>query len=271
MKKAYTLVAATVLLALGTAASAQNLALVNGKPIPKARFDYMLEKIKASQKEEITPAHDEKIRAELREKMIGQEILAQEAQRRGVETQADYKTEMAFAKQSIMINTMFSEYAKKNKPTEAEARAEYDRAVAAMPPNGKEYHSRHILVDDEAQAKSLIAQIKKGAKFEALAQKYSKDPGSGKQGGDLGWVDPVTAGFVPEFTQALQALKKGQMTQTPVGSQFGYHIIKLDDIREPQAQIPPKFEQVEPQISQKLLNDKLQALQKSLVEKAVIK
>ena len=271
MKKAYTLVAATVLLALGTAASAQNLALVNGKPIPKARFDFMLERIMANQKEEVTPERAAQIRGELRDKMINQEILAQEAQRRSVETSAAYKTEMEFAKQSIMINTMFSEYARTNKPTEAETRAAYDKAVAAMTPTGKEFHSRHILVDDEKQAKSLIAQINKGAKFEALAQKYSKDPGSGKQGGDLGWVDPVTAGFVPEFTQALLELKKGQMTQTPVQSQFGYHIIKLDDIREPQAATPPKFEQIEPQISQKLMNDKLQAFQQSLLEKAVIK
>ena len=271
MKKAYTLVAATLLIAFGTAASAQNLALVNGTPIPKARFDFMMEKINSREKAPVTPERDAQIRSELREKMINQEILAQEAKRRSVETLPDYKTEMEFAKQSIMINAMFADFAKKNKPTEAEARAEYQKAVAAMTPTGKELHTRHILVDTEAQAKDLIAQIKKGAKFEALAKKFSKDPGSGKEGGDLGWVDPVTAGFVPEFTQALQALSKGQMTQTPVQSQFGYHIIKLDDIRDPQVQTPPPFEQVEPQISQKLLTDKMQAFQNSLQEKAVIK
>ena len=271
MKKAYTLVAATLLIAFGTAASAQNIALVNGKPIPKERFEFMMGKIVAQEKAPLTPERETQIRAELRDKMINQEILAQEAKRRGVEALPEYKMEMEFAKQSIMVNAMIMDFVKKNKPTEAEARAEYERAVAAMMPTGKEFHTRHILVDTEAQAKSLIAQIKKGAKFEALAKKHSKDPGSGKEGGDLGWVDPVTAGFVPEFTEALKGLSKGQMTQTPVQSQFGYHIIKLDDIRDPQVQKPPPFEQVEPQISQKLLSDKLQAAQKALHEKAVIK
>ena len=134
---------------------------------------------------------------------------------------------------------------------------------------GKEYKSRHILVDDEKLAKDLIAQLNKGAKFDALAKKYSKDPGSGAQGGDLGWADP--AGYVPEFANALKGLEKGKMTQTPVKSSFGYHIIKLDDIREGKKPEIPPYEQVKDRISQQMLSQKIQAYETGLREKASIK
>ena len=127
-------------------------------------------------------------------------------------------------------------------------------------------HLHHILVDNEAQAKDLIAKIKAGASFEDLAKQYSKDPGSGKNGGDLDWSSPQA--YVPEFGAAAQKLKKGEMTPEPVKTQFGWHIIRLDDSREI---APPPLEQVKPQIAQQIQQEKLQAFEEDLRKKAVVK
>ena len=122
-----------------------------------------------------------------------------------------------------------------------------------------EYHARHILVDSEDDAKKLIAQIKAGAKFEDLAKKNSKDTGSAENGGDLDWAKP--SAYVPEFSTALQGLKKGQMTDTPVKTQFGYHIIKLEDTRQAQF---PSFDEVKDKVKQQMEQVKLQEYQESL-------
>ena len=137
-------------------------------------------------------------------------------------------------------------------------KARYDDLVKGAGGN-REYHLHHILVSDEQQAKDLIAKIKAGAKFEDLAKQYSKDPGSGKNGGDLDWSDPKA--YVPEFAAAAQKLQKGQMTDTPVKTQFGWHIIRVDDIRDI---APPPLEQVKQQIAQQLVQQKLQAFEEGL-------
>ena len=152
---------------------------------------------------------------------------------------------------------------KKNPVTDAEVQAEYDKFVAANA--GKEYKARHILVEKEDEAKAIIASLKKGAKFEDIAKKQSKDPGSGANGGDLDWTNP--AGLVPEFSQAMIKLKKGETTQAPVKSEFGWHVIRLDDVRDAKA---PPLEQVKPQIQQELERRKIVELQKELRSKAKI-
>ncbi len=164
---------------------------------------------------------------------------------------------MELARQSIMIRELFEDFKKKNPVTDAEAKAEYDKFKAQA--TGTEYRARHILVENEDEAKALIAQIKGGAKFEDLAKAKSKDPGSGENGGDLDFAKPEN--YVPEFSKAMTALKKGEMTETPVKSQFGYHIIRLDDTREAQF---PDFEGVKPQIQQRLAQVKLQKFQEDL-------
>jgi len=189
------------------------------------------------------------------------EIFLQEAERRGLQGSADYKTQMEFARQSILIRALFQDFEKKSPTTEAEAKAEYDKIKAA---NGdKEYRARHILVEKEEDAKALIAQIKAGAKFEDLAKKNSKDPGSAENGGDLDWANP--GNYVPEFSQALTKLDKGQMTDTPVKSQFGYHIIKLEDVRSTQF---PGFDEVKGQIIQRQNQAKLAKFREDLKAKA---
>jgi peptidyl-prolyl cis-trans isomerase C len=167
------------------------------------------------------------------------------------------------ARQTILIRELFAEFQKNNPVSDADVKAEFDKFVATN--SGKEYRARHILVETEDQAKSILANLKKGAKFEDLAKKLSKDPGSGAKGGDLDWASP--GNFVKEFSQAMVALKKGQTTESAVKTQFGYHIIRLDDVREAQL---PKFEDVKPQILQQLQQAKMNAYQQELRAKAKV-
>jgi peptidyl-prolyl cis-trans isomerase C len=189
------------------------------------------------------------------------EIFAQEAEKRGIPASADFKAQMELARQSIMIRELFEDYRSKNPVSEDEAKAEYDKFKAQS--TGTEYHVRHILVEKEDEAKALIAQIKAGASFEELAKKNSKDPGSGANGGDLDFAKPES--YVPEFSAAMVKLKKGEMTETPVKTQFGYHIIRLEDTRVAPF---PAFEDVKAQIMQRLEQVKMSKYQEELRSKA---
>ncbi|MFP8833853.1 peptidylprolyl isomerase [Hydrogenophaga sp. XSHU_21] len=258
MKQSLSALTAAVLIASAPWAIAQNVAVVNGKPVPTTRVDALVKQIEASGR-----AVDDTVRAQIKEEVILREIFMQEAQKRGVANSAEFKNQMELARQTIMIRTLFAEYQKTDPVTDAEVKAEYDKFVAANA--GKEFKARHILVEKEADAKAIIANIKKGAKFEDIAKKDSKDPGSGANGGDLDWAP--AASYVPEFSQAMVKLAKGQMTDAPVQSQFGWHIIRVDDIRDAEL---PKFDEVKPQIVQQMTQQKLQKFQQGLREKAKI-
>ena len=160
------------------------------------------------------------------------------------------------------MRELFADFTKKNPVTEEDMKAEYD-AVKAKAGAEKEFRARHILVEKEDDAKALIAQIKGGAKFEDLAKKNSKDPGSAQNGGDLDWAQP--GNYVPEFSAAMTKLEKGKFTETPVKSQFGYHIIMLEDVRESKF---PSYDEVKPQIQQKLAQEKMAKFRDSLKSKA---
>jgi peptidyl-prolyl cis-trans isomerase C len=254
------LLAALAAAALGIAvpASAQNVAIVNGKPVPTARVE-MLQQQLAKAGRPISP----EMQGQLKDEVIAREIFMQEAQKRGLDATDDYKAQLELARQTILIRDLFADYQKKNPVTDAEVKAEYDKFVAAN--GGKEYKARHILVEKEDDAKKIIADLKKGAKFEDIAKKQSKDPGSGANGGDLDWAS--ASSYVPEFAQALTKLNKGQTTDVPVKSQFGWHVIRVDDIR--QAKLP-KLEEVKPQIAQQLQQQKLAQFQESLRKGAKI-
>jgi peptidyl-prolyl cis-trans isomerase C len=260
MKKQFlsALAAAALLAAVAPAALAQNVATVNGKSVPKSRVDALAQQVIRSGRQ-VTP----EMQGQLKDEVIAREIFSQEAKARQLDTTEDYKTQLDLAAQSILIRELFADFQKKNPVTDEEAKAEYDRFAGANA--GKEFKSRHILVEKEDQAKDIIAKLKKGAKFEDLAKKFSKDPGSGAKGGDLDWANP--SNFVKEFTEALIALGKGKFTETPVKSQFGYHIIRLDDTREAQL---PKFDDVKPQIMQQLQQQKMGKFQETLRAKAKI-
>ena len=247
--------ALTTLLAAG-AAQAQNVAVVNGKPVPKTRVDTLIQQAeKAGQK--VSP----EMQVQARDQVVLREIFAQEAERRGIQASADYRAQMDLARQSILIRQLFDDYKAKNPVTDEAAKVEYDKFKAQAA--GTEYRAAHILVEKEDEAKALIAQIKGGAKFDELAKKHSKDPGSGANGGDLDFAKPDA--YVPEFSKAMTALKKGEMTETPVKSQFGFHIIRLDDTREAQF---PGFDDVKGQIKQRLEQVLVQQFQEGLRSKA---
>jgi peptidyl-prolyl cis-trans isomerase C len=203
------------------------------------------------------------MQGQLRDEVIAREIFMQEADKQGLAQTDDYRNQMELARQSILIRELFSQYQKKNPVTDAEMKAEYDKFVAAN--SGKEYKARHILVEKEDQAKAILASLKKGGKFEDIAKKQSKDPGSGANGGDLDWAAPDS--YVPEFSQALTKLNKGQTTDAPVKTQFGWHIIRLDDVRTPQL---PAFDQVKPQLQQQMAQQKLGKYQEELRAKAKV-
>ena len=259
MKKQLLTIAAAALLALGTqSVLAQNIAIVNGKAVPKARLDALAQQV-AKAGRPVTP----EMQGQLREEVIAREVFMQEAEKQGLSASDDFKTQMELARQTILIRSLFADYQQKNKVTDAELKAEYDKFAAAN--GGKEYKARHILVEKEADAKAIIASIKKGGKFEDIAKKQSKDPGSGANGGDLDWANPSS--YVAEFTEAMLKLTKGQMTENPVKTQFGFHIIRVDDIRTAQL---PAFEELKPQISQQIEQQRLGAYQQGLREKAKV-
>ena len=261
--------AAVLAAALALPAMAQNVAIVNGKPIPKARLEALETQVKEQAENAGRPMPPD-IDKQLREEVIAREIFMQEAKRRGLDATPDFRAKMELMRQSVLIGELFADYQKHHPVTDADAKAEYDRVIKAQtpPPGAKEYKARHILVENEDDAKAIIAEIKKGAKFEDIAKKQSKDPGSGAQGGDLGWAN--ASGYVPEFAEALKKLDKGQMTDTPVKTQFGWHIIRLDDVRDAKAPQLPKFEDVKGQIVQQLQQQNLAKFRKELHDKAKI-
>ena len=246
--------ASTLMLPL--AAQAQNIAIVNGKAVPKARVDLLLQQAQRAG-QQVSP----EMQGMAKEEVVKREIFAQEAEKRGIAASADYKAQMELARQSILIRELFEDHKKKNPVTDAEAKAEYDKFKAQA--TGTEYRARHILVEGEDEAKALIAQIKGGAKFEDLAKDKSKDPGSGANGGDLDFAKPES--YVPEFGTAMAKLKKGEMTDAPVKTQFGWHIIKLEDTRAAQF---PDFEGVKAQIQQRLAQNKLAKFQEDMLKAA---
>ena len=258
MKLSLSALTAAVLISTAPWAAAQNVAIVNGKPVPTSRADALAAQVAASGQ----PV-DDTVRAKIREEVILREIFMQEAQKRGLGGTDDFKAQMELARQTLMIRALFADFQKKNPVTDADVKAEYDKFVAAN--SGKEYRARHILVEKEDEAKAIIASLKGGAKFEEIAKKQSKDPGSGANGGDLDWAP--AASYVPEFSEAMVKLEKGKVSEAPVKTQFGWHVIRVDDIR--QAELP-KLDEVKPQIVQQLQGMKLNQFQQDLRSKAKI-
>ncbi|MFL6692203.1 MAG: peptidylprolyl isomerase, partial [Ramlibacter sp.] len=180
MKKHLLAAVAAASLCVALPAFAQNVAVVNGKPVPKARVDAL-----ASQLTKAGRPVGPEMNDQLKEEVIAREVFMQEAQKRGLDATDDYKNQLELARQTVLIRELFADYQKKNPVSDADIQAEYDKFAAAN--GGKEYRARHILVATEPEAKKIIADLKKGAKFDELAKKLSKDPGSGAQGGDLDW------------------------------------------------------------------------------------
>ncbi len=220
-------------------ASNGKIATVNGVAIPQARFDFLV-KQSTAQGQPDTP----ELQKSLRENLIVQEIISQEAAKKGLDKNSDIALQMDLAKQNVLVRAYIQDYLKSHPVSDDALKAEYDKIKVQM--GDKEYKARHILVEKQEEAKDIIARLKKGEKFEKLAEK-SKDPGSKANGGDLGWNSPAT--FVKPFSDALVKLQKGKFTTEPLQTQFGWHVIQLEDVRETK---PPAFELVKHNLSQRL-------------------
>lgn len=236
----------------------ETVATVNGVAVPKSRMDYMM----FQQQSRGLPDND-RTRAMVREELVNREVLQQEAQRAGFAKQPEVQTQVDMARQEIIVGAYLRDWVRKHPVSDAEVQKEYDRARSAA--GTKEYKARHILVESEDQAKAIISDLKKGAKFEDLAAKNSKDPGSKDRGGDLDWNVP--AAFDKAFSDAMVKLDKGEVTATPVHSRFGFHVIRLDDVRD--MRFPPMAE-LKPRIQQQLMQHKIEGLVRDLRAKAKV-
>jgi peptidyl-prolyl cis-trans isomerase C len=234
------------------------LATVNGVAVPRARMDYMM-----FQQQSRGAQDNDQTRAMVREELVNREVLQQEAQRAGFARNPEVQTQMEMARQEILVGAYLRDWVRKHPVSDADVQKEYERARAQA--GEKEYKARHILLENEEQAKAIIADLKKGAKFDELASKNSKDPGSKDRGGDLDWNAP--AAFDKSFSDAMVKLDKGRYTETPVHTRYGFHVIQLEDVRD--MRFPPLAE-VKPRIQQQLLQQKIEGLVRELRAKAKV-
>ena len=226
------------------------VATVNGVAIPAARADALLSSQLAQGQQD-----SEQLRAAVRNDLINREMLSQAAKKKGFDKKPEVQAQFELSRQGILVNAYLQDFVNGHKVKDEDVKKEYDCIVKAM--GDKEYKARHILVEKEDAAKDIIARLQKGEKFEELA-KQSKDPGNKDRGGDLGWAAP--SGYVKPFADALVALQKGKFSASPVNTQFGWHVIQLDDVRELKH---PALDEVKPQIQQRLQQ---QALEKHIGE-----
>ncbi len=240
------------------AAKGGPVATVNGVAVPQTRAEFLL------QQQQARGAPDnEQLRGMVREELINREVLMQEAQKAGTARNAEVQAQLDVARQEIVVAAYLRDWARKHPVTEAEVQKEYDRARSQH--GDKEYRARHILLETEEQAQGILAQLKKGGKFDELATKNSKDTGTATRGGDLDWNVPAT--FDKQFSDAMVKLEKGKYTDAPVRTRFGFHIIQLDDVR------PAKFAtlaEVKPRIQQMLVQNRIEELIRGLRAKAKI-
>lgn len=231
--------AASPLLAADKPAAAKPYATVNGKAIPASRAEVLIAN-QAAQGQARTP----ELETAVREELVRREVLSQAALKKGVDKKPEVQGQLELARQGVLIGTYLNDYARNFQISDADVTKEYDAIRSAL--GEKEYKARHILVESEGEAKDIIAKLQKGEKFEDLA-KASKDPGSKERGGELGWANK--ASYVPQFSDAMAKLEKGKYTAAPVKSDFGWHVIQLDDVRELKA---PPLDEVKQQIVQRL-------------------
>jgi peptidyl-prolyl cis-trans isomerase C len=241
------------------AAAPAPVATVNGTVISRAEYDIYLKSLLQGRPSADLTAEQ---RGQVLDQMISMNLLAAQATKDGLDKDPDVAARLNVLRTRVLADAASENFLKGKEPTEAELRAEYDSAVAAM--DKTEYHARHILVASKEKAEQLIKKIKGGAKFEDVAKAESTD-GSKTNGGDLGWF--TLTRMAKPFGDAVKGLKKGEMTSEPVQTQFGWHVIKLEDTREV---APPPFEQVKQQVTNGAMQKKLQAHVDSLKQNAKI-
>jgi len=248
------------LLVAGFALSAQaaDPASVNGKPIKQSLVDSIAKEALANGAKD-----DGNLKATIVAQLINNELLIQEAQKAGLDRQPDFLAKQELRNRELLANAYLQDYMAKNPVDDKTLQAEYDKFKAQM--GDKEYKASHILVKTEQEAKDVIAQLSRNADFARIAREKSQDPGSKDKGGDLGWFPP--AAMVKPFSDAVSRLQKGLYTTVPIQTQFGWHVIKLDDIRDAQ---PPAFDKVKDDLRKNMQKQKLQKLITDLQAKAKI-
>jgi len=235
------------------------VATVNGEALSRELYEFFVKSGSGKSSADLTADQ----RSQALDTLVRAEVVAQQAAKDGSDKQGDAPQQMALMRLQLLEQAAATNYLKDRKATDAETKAEYDTVIAAMPRT--EYHAHHILLKTKEEADVVLASLKKGKKFEALATVQSTDPGSKAKGGDLGWFSP--SGMVKEFSAALATLKKGQTTDAPVKSEFGWHIIRLDDTRET---TPPPFDSVKDRLAQRVEAKKFKNYEDDLLKTAKV-
>lgn len=242
----------------GKADKSERIATVNGVAIPKSSMDLILKERKAQGQPD-----NEEVRAAIRDQLIMTQILSQEAIKKGISKRPEVALQLDIARQQVLGRAYVNDFAQSHKPSDAEIKAEYDSIKAQL--GDKEYKARHILVATLPEAQDVLAKLKKGDKFEDIAKAMSKDPGSKDKGGELDWASP--SGYVKPFSDAMVKLEKGKYTTEPVQTQFGYHIIMLEDVRDLKV---PTLDEVKPNLVQRIQQKALEQEFKALRTKAKV-
>ena len=234
------------------------LATVNGVPVPASRMEFMMR-----QQASRGAPDNEQMRAAMRDELINREIVMQEAQRAGIGKQPEVQAQLDIARQEIIVGAYLRDWVRKHPVSDADVQKEYERAKTRT--GDREYRARHILVDTEEEAKGLIGQLRKGAKFAELASKHSKDSNNKDQGGDLDWSVP--SAYDRAFADAMVKLEKGRFTETPVQTKFGYHVILLEDVRPVKF---PSLAELKPRIQQQITQNRVEEMVRGLRAKAKV-
>jgi peptidyl-prolyl cis-trans isomerase C len=227
-------------------AAGERIATVNGKALAKSEFDLYVANMSRQSGRDVT----EEQKGQMLDQYISMQLAAEEAEKAGIEKDQKVRDQLALARLQVLVDAGLQKYLEAHPVQESELRPEYDAQVAALP---REYHARHILVDDEAAAVAITKELKGGADFAKLAAKRSKDSSS-KSGGDLGWFTLDT--MVKPFADAVKTMQPGQLTEQPVQSQYGWHVIRLEDSRATSA---PPFDEVKDRVKMFVQRKKLTA------------
>jgi len=244
--------------AASSSSSGSGRVVVNGVSIPQSRIDAMNREL-TQQGQPDTPERHNAVKDEL----VNREVIAQAAQKRGLDKNPDIAAQMEMARQAVLVRALFEDEVKKNPITDAQLEQQYTQFKGSMGTN--EYKVRHILVDKEDDAKAIIAELNKGGDFAKLAKEKSKDPGSKDNGGDLDWGP--SARYVKPFADAVTGMQKGQTTTAPIKTDFGYHVIRLDDVRP--LTVPP-FAELKEQFRQRAQQQQVQKLVADLRSRAKV-
>jgi peptidyl-prolyl cis-trans isomerase C len=237
------------------------VATVNGTPISRATYDIYVKSLLQQSGKTAADLNPEQ-KSQVLDELIGMQLISAEAVKDGLDKDPDVVARLDLLRMRVLTDAQSQKFLKDKEPTDAELHAQYDTAVGNL--DKTEYKGRHILVATKEKAQELIKKIKAGAKFEDVAKAESTDS-SKTNGGDLGWFTPSR--MAKPFGDAVKTLKKGEMTQEPVQTQFGWHIIKIDDVREA---TPPPFDQVKQQLANQIIQKKLLAYVDSLKKSAMI-